>query len=150
MLRVRLLPYAETDLDVFSFSGNQRLLEQLRGRFADDEYLLYKTALNNRNDAREEAIDSRVLLDNINKVFHQWKDDLVWLPHNLQYYAYAIKHGSLNLLVNYNKAITCALCHFVNGRLEESAKQLSKLTEVTELEEQLREYALLSVLKIEN
>jgi predicted nucleotidyltransferase len=150
LLRVRLLPYAESDVDLFSYAGKQQLLERLRRQFDEDEYQLYKSALNNRSNTGGQKIDTRLLIEKINQVFQGFKDDLFQLQHNLQYYAYSLKRGSLNPLVNYNKAITAALFHFANGELDESARQLSKLTKVTQLDEQLKEYALLSVLTIEN
>jgi hypothetical protein len=150
LLRVRLLPYAESDVDLFSYAGKQQLLERLRRQFDEDEYQLYKSALSNRSNTGGQKIDTRLLIEKINQVFQGFKDDLFQLQNNLQYYAYSLKRGSLNPLVNYNKAITAALFHFANGELDESARQLSKLTKVTQLDEQLKEYALLSVLTIEN
>ncbi len=150
LLRVRILPYAETDIDIFSFAGNLRLLEQIRGNLSNEEYLLYKTALINRTNTQKDTIDTSLLLTLINEMFLHSKDSLFQLPHNLQYYAYSIKRGSLSLLTNYNKAITSALHHYTNGNLEEANKQLSKLTKVTSLDEQLKEFAQLSVLELKN
>jgi len=150
LLRAKILPYAETDIDIFSFAGNMCLLEQLRSNISDEEYLLYKTAVLNRANTQKDAIDTSLLLTLINDMFLQSKDNLFQLPHNLQYYTYSIKRGSLSLLVNYNKAITSALHHYTNGNLEESNRHLSKLTKVTSLDEQLKEYSQLSVLELKN
>jgi len=150
LFRARMLPYAETDIDIFSFAGNLRLLEQFRSKLTDEEYLLYKKALINRTDARGEVTDTRLLLALINETFLLSRNNLFQVQHNLQYYVYSIRRGSLKVLVNYNKAITCALHHYTNDNLKESARQLSKLTDVTHLYEQLKEYSHLSVLEIKN
>ena len=83
-------------------------------------------------------------------MFLSVKDNLFQLQHNLQYYIYSIKRGSPKILVNYNKDVTCALYHFANDNPEESALQLSKLTKVTHLEEQLKEYSQFAVLEMKN
>jgi predicted nucleotidyltransferase len=150
LLRARILPYAVTDIDIFSFAGNMHLLEQIRSNLNDEEYLLYKTALTNGTESREDTIDTRLLLTLINETFLHKKYSLFQVPHNLQYYAYSIRRGSLSLLVNYNQAITSALYHYMNGDLEKSTKQLSKLTKVTSLNDQLKEYSQLSVLEMKN
>ena len=94
--------------------------------------------------------DKRQLLALINEIFLRSRDKLFQLQHNLHYYVYSIRRGSFKVLVNYNQAITCALYHYTNDNLEESARQLSKLTKVTHLGEQLKEYSDLSVLEMKN
>ncbi len=150
LFRARILPHAETDIDIFSLAGNLRLLEELRSKISDEEYLLYKNALINRTDAQGEGTDTRLLLKLINEVFLHSQDNLFQVPHNLQYYVYSIRRGSLKVLVNYNKAITCALYHYTNNNPEASARQMSKLTKVTHLAEQLKEYSNLSILEEKN
>jgi len=150
LFRARMLPHAETDCDLFSFAGKSHLLERLRSEISDEEYLLYKKALNHRTDNQETVTDTRLLLTLINEIFLQSKNNLFQVPHNLQYYVYSIRRGSLKVLVNYNKAIISALYHYMNDNPEESARQLSKLTKVTHLVEQLKEYSSLSLLEVKN
>ncbi len=150
LLRVRLLPEADTDIDIFSFGGNFRMLEKLRDTFSDEEYGLYKQALTNRTDDKEGLIDTKLLLSLMNNLYRDSPDNLFQLQHNLQYYVYSIKRGSLKVTVNYNGAITCALSHYTNGNPKESTRQLSKLTTVTDLDAQIREYACLSILEMKN
>ena len=150
LFRARILPCAQTDIDIFSFAGNLRLLERFRSNFTDEEYLLYRNALANRTDTRGKDTDTRQLLALINDVFLHASGSLFQIQHNLQYYAYSLKRGSLNIPVNYNKTITCALYQYTNGNPEESARELSKLTKVTRLDEQLKEYSCLSVLEIKS
>ncbi len=150
LLKVRIMPNAVTDIDIFSFTGNLRLLEQLRSEFSEEEYLLYKEALVKRADVQGKATDTEQLLGMINEMFLRSKGDLFQLQHNLQYYAYSIRRGSFKVLVNYNKAITSALYHYMNDNPEESTRQLSKLTKVTHLEDQLKEYSCLSMFEMKN
>ena len=150
LLRAKIIPDAVTDIDIFSFAGNLQLLERCRSKLSDEEYSLYKKALLNRADARGEVTDTRLLLALINEVFQHSPDNLFQVQHNLQYCVYSIRRGSLRVLVNYNGAITCALHHYMNDNPEESTRQLSKLTKVTDLDAQLKEYSCLSVLEIKN
>ncbi|MDH3716430.1 MAG: hypothetical protein OET44_21585, partial [Gammaproteobacteria bacterium] len=150
LFRAQALPHAKTDIDIFSFAGNLRLLERIRSEFTEEEYLLFKNALINRTDAAAEKTEKKLLLAGINKLFLQARDNFFQLQHNLQYYVYAMRRGSINAWVNYNGAITSALHHYMNKNPDESARQLSKLTLVTDLGEQLKEYARLGVLEVRN
>jgi len=150
LFRVRILPCAQTDIDIFSFAGSLRLLERFRSNFTSEEYSLYRKALTNRADTRGKTTDARQLLALINDVFLHASGNLFQIQHNLQYYVYSMRKGSFKILVNYNKTITCALYHYANGNPEESARELSKLTKVTRLDKQLKEYSCLSLLEIKS
>ncbi len=148
LLRLRLLTQARDDRELFSLTGNRRLLERLRERLDEQEYDLYRAALCVRPDGATRPIPRPLLLRLLEASWQRHRGELFQLQHNLRYWAYALRNGRPRLLVNYNERMTAALRHYVHGKRRAAARELGRLVSVSNLEQQLQEYTLLRMLDI--
>ncbi len=148
LMRARLLPWAETDRDIFSKSGSRKLIGRIHDQLTGQEVSLYERVLSDEDTITDD--DKALLLKLLNRTFLANRNRLFRIQHNLQYYAYSFRNRSLHVWVDYNRTITTALHHFINARPDAAIMELKKLTPVTELRSQLLEYAQLSMLEIKH